>query len=128
MKILIDTAPLLWLATEPKRLSETALALVADPENRLFFSAASAWEIAVKSALGKLPLPDRVDRIVPEIRDFYAIESLSFDEESALQVPSLPDIHRDPFDRMLLCQAIVHGLAVLTPDSVMHRYPVRTIW
>lgn len=128
MKILLDTAPLLWLASAPDRLSDTASRLILDPDNKLFLSAVSAWEIAVKASLGKLLLPDRVDRFVPEIREFYAIESLSLDEESTFQVGRLPDLHRDPFDRMLLCQAIVHALSVLTPDEVMHRYPVRTIW
>ena len=128
MRILLDTAPLLWLASAPERLSDTASRVILDADNKLLLSAVSAWEILLKASLGKLVLPDRPERFVPEIREFYAIESLSLDEESTLQVDRLPDIHRDPFDRMLLCQAIVHGLTVVTPDRVLHEYPVRTIW
>ncbi len=128
MKVLLDTAPLLWLASAPDRLSDAALRLILDADNKLFLSAVSAWEIALKVSLGKLALPDRPDRFIPEIREFYAMESLSLDEESTLQIDRLPKIHRDPFDRMLLCQAIVHGLAIVTPDRVLHEYPVRTIW
>lgn len=128
MKLLLDTAPLLWLASEPDRLSDTASRLILDPDNELFLSTVSAWEIAIKTALGKLVLPDRPDRLVPEIRQFYSIGSLPLDEESTFQVARLPDIHRDPFDRMLICQAITSGFAVVTPDEVIQRYPVRTIW
>ncbi len=128
MRILLDTAPLLWLAAAPGRLSETASSLLQDRDNRLFLSAVSAWEIAIKAAAGKIDLPDHPERLVPEIREAYAIELLPLDEESALQLDRLPSLHRDPFDRMLLCQAIVHGMAVVTPDKVLQRYPVRTIW
>lgn len=128
MKLLLDTAPLLWLASAPDRLSDTASRLILDPENEIYLSAVSAWEIALKASLGKLVLPDRPDRLVPDLREFYAIESLPLDEESTFQVGRLPEIHRDPFDRMLICQAITLGLAVVTPDEVVQRYPVRTIW
>lgn len=128
MRLLLDTAPLLWLASAPGRLSDAASRLILDTDNEVFLSAVSTWEIAVKTSLGKLALPDRPDRLVPKIREYYAIDSLALDEESTLQVGSLPDLHRDPFDRMLLCQAIVHGLAVVTPDRVLHEYPVRTLW
>lgn len=128
MKILLDTAPFLWLAADPGRLSEAATSLIGDPDNEIFLSSVSGWEVAIKTALGKLVLSDRPERLVPKIRETYAIEPLPLSEESAFQLDRLPDLHRDPFDRMLLCQAIVHALAIVTPDTVMHRYPVRTIW
>lgn len=128
MKILLDTAPFLWLAIGSERLSGVAAKLILDPDNRVFLSSVSTWEMAVKVRLGKLHLPDRLDRLVPEIRDAYDIDTLALDEEATLQLDRLPDLHRDPFDRMILCQSIVHGLTVVTPDAAVRDYPVRTAW
>lgn len=128
MKLLLDTAPFLWLAIGSERLSGVAAKLILDPDNRVFLSSVSTWEMAVKVRLGKLHLPDRLDRLVPEIRDAYDIDTLALDEEATLQLDRLPDLHRDPFDRMLLCQSIAHGLTVVTPDASMRDYPVRTAW
>ncbi len=99
-----------------------------DPENEAYLSAVSAWEIAMKNALGIMPLPEPVDRYVPTFRKRELIEPLPLSEEMALQVVRLPMIHRDPFDRLLICQAIAEGMAILTPDEVIRQYPVRTIW
>jgi len=73
-------------------------------------------------------LPTAPERFVPDQREAHGIEALALDEESVLQVTRLPDHHRDPFDRMLVCQAIAHGLVILTPDPLIARYPVRTVW
>ena len=100
----------------------------ADPENEAFLSAASAWEIAVKNRLGRLPLPSKPAIFVPAQRVAHGIEGLALDEEAALHVAKLPEIHRDPFDRMLVAQAIVGGLVLLTPDDHIRDYPVRTLW
>lgn len=128
MRLLLDTCTFLWIAVNAKDLSVSARKLFVDPGNDVFLSVASAWEIAVKHRLGKLPLPEPVARFVPALRERHGIESLTLDEESALHEARLPPLHRDPFDRILVSQAIVHGLVILTPDSQVQQYPVRTIW
>ena len=88
----------------------------------------SVWEIAVKYRSGRLPLPEPPDRLIPVERELRGVLPLAFDEESALQVLRLPPLHRDPFDRMLISQAIAQGLAIVTPDPLIAQYPVRVIW
>lgn len=128
MRLLLDTCTFLWIAVDADALSARARELFADPGNDALLSVVSAWEIAVKNRLGKLPLPEPVDRLVPALREKYGVESLLLDEESALHESRLPALHRDPFDRMLISQALVHGLVLLTPDSQIQKYPVRTTW
>jgi len=128
MKLLLDTCTLLWIAINSNELSQRARELFVDPHNLVLLSVASAWEIAVKNRLGKLPLPQPVERFVPSLRTKYCVESLPLDEESALHEARLPPLHRDPFDRILVSQAIVHGLVLLTPDSLIQQYPVRSTW
>lgn len=128
MRLLLDTATFLWIITDAPDLSGHARGLFVDPGNEVFLSAVSAWEIAVKYALGRLPLPEPPERFVPSQREQHGIEELPLDEETALHLVRLPLLHRDPFDRMLVCQAIVHGLVILTPDSLVNQYPVRTMW
>lgn len=128
MRFLLDTCSFLWLLTDAPDLSETARRLIRDPGNDIFLSAVSAWEISVKHGLGKLPLPAPPERFVPAQREYHGVTSLDLDEESVLQVHRLPALHRDPFDRAIVCQAIVHGLGVLTPDPLIAQYPVRCIW
>ena len=82
----------------------------------------------MKNALGRLPLPEAPVHYVPSARTRHGIEPLALDEEATLQLPKLPALHRDPFDRMLVCQAIAHGLDVVTPDPAITQYPVRTLW
>ena len=78
--------------------------------------------------LARLPLPEAPDRHVPQLRARHGIESLALDEDAVMQIGKLPGHHRDPFDRMLVCQALAHGLTLLTPDPLISRYPVRTAW
>jgi PIN domain nuclease of toxin-antitoxin system len=128
MKILVDTCTFLWIAAESPRLSKTAAALFLDLDNERYLSAASAWEIAIKHAAGRLPLPERPGVFVPMIREASGIASLAIDEESTLHAGRLPGLHPDPFDRMLVAQAIVHGMAILTPDPAIEQYAVRVLW
>lgn len=97
-------------------------------ENQQFLSVVSAWEIAIKSATGRLRIPEPVDQFVPKRRELNRASSLVLDEDTVLQLPKLPPIHADPFDRMLICQAIVHGMVILTPDEQISKYPVRVMW
>lgn len=128
MKLLLDTVTFLWLVAEPERLTPSVREAASEPANDVYLSAVSAWEIAVKHAIGRLPLPEAPERFVPRERSRHGIDGLPLDEDSTLQLPRLPALHRDPFDRMLICQAITHGLVLATPDPEIARYPVRTIW
>ena len=128
MRILLDTATFLWAVADPSELSGKARELIVDPGNEIFLSSVSAWEIAIKYALGRLPLPEPPDRFVPIQRKDHGIEPLPLDEEAALHLARLPLLHKDPFDRMLVCQAMVHGLVILTPDKLVNQYPVRAMW
>ena len=101
---------------------------VIDPDNEVYLSAASAWEIAIKHALGKLPLPDQPGQFVPTQRALLGLATLPVEEEAVLAVARLPALHRDPFDRLLICQALTHGLLLVSPDPLMQQYPVRTLW
>jgi len=128
VRILLDTCTFLWLATEIGQVSAKAKEAFADPENEAFLSVVSCWEIAVKHAAGKLKLPQPPFRLISTYRDRYGVGSLSLDEESALHVGRLPKLHGDPFDRMLVCQSVVQGMPILTPDELIAQYPIRTIW
>lgn len=128
MRLLLDTCTFLWLVSEPEQVSAKARELFVDPSNEVFMSAVSCWEIAVKHALGRLPLPESPGQFVTAQREAHGIESLPLDEECALHVARLPSLHTDPFDRMLVSQAIVHGLALVSPDKQIARYPVRIFW
>jgi len=91
-------------------------------------SAVSSWEIAVKFGLGRLSLPSPPSKFVPDQRRLRGVESLPLEEDAVLHVQRLPRLHNDPFDRMLVCQALVHGLVILTPDELITQYPARTLW
>ncbi|MBI3493595.1 MAG: type II toxin-antitoxin system VapC family toxin [Acidobacteria bacterium] len=128
MKLLVDTCAFLWIAGGGRPLPPGAAAAYSSQDNDVYLSAASAWEIAIKHSLGRLPLPVPPHRLVFEERERRGLESLPVDEESALHVARLPPLHADPFDRLIVAQAIVHGLTILTPDPFIHRYPARTLW
>jgi PIN domain nuclease of toxin-antitoxin system len=116
VRLLLDTCTFLWVITDSPRLSAHALELFRSPDHEAFLSAASAWEISTKHSLGRLRLPQSPERFIPAMREHHGIDALAIDEESVLQTIRLPALHRDPFDRLLVCQAIVHGLTLLTPD------------
>lgn len=128
MRLLLDTCTFLWLTEDAPSLSAAARAAFADPDNEIFLSAVSAWEISLKHQLGKLPLPDPPHVFVPQQRELHGVAPLPLGEPAPLQLSRLPQHHRDPFDRLLICQAIAEGLVLLTPDSEIQRYPVRTLW
>jgi len=128
LRLLLDTCTFLWIASGDAALSGVARDLFSDASNEVFLSSVSTWEIIVKHALGRLPLPRLPHEFVPEQRRRHRIEALALDETAVLQLAKLPDYHRDPFDRMLVCQAAAHGLTILTPDPMISRYPVPTTW
>ena len=128
MTFLLDTCTFLWLVSDAPELSSNARDYFKNPDNDVYLSAVSTWEVAVKHALGRLPLPEPPDRFVPMQRERHGIVALPLEEEATLYLPRLPSLHSDPFDRMLVCQALVHSLVLLTPDKEISRYPVRTTW
>jgi PIN domain nuclease of toxin-antitoxin system len=128
MKVLVDTCTILWIASQSPRLSRRAAAIFLESGNERYLSAASAWEIGIKHALGRLPLPARPDIFVRKVREASGIVPLDIDEESALRAGKLPSLHADPFDRLLVAQAIVHGMTILTPDPEIEQYAVRVSW
>lgn len=128
MELLLDTCTFLWMITSDERLSERSLELLEDPDNDVFLSAASCWEIAVKHSLGKLELPEDPSDYIPHQRIRHGVDALAVTESATLLVPRLPAIHRDPFDRVLVCQAIDQGFTLLSPDPVLRKYPAKVIW
>jgi PIN domain nuclease of toxin-antitoxin system len=128
LRVLLDTCTFLWLVSGASELSETARRTFRDTGNEVFLSAVSVWEIAVKHALGRLPLPEEPAALVPHWRSAHGIEPLAVDETAVLHLTGIPPLHRDPFDRMLVCQAIAGGLVILTPDREVAAYPIRTLW
>jgi PIN domain nuclease of toxin-antitoxin system len=125
--ILLDTQCWLWWLVSPEKLSSSALQQLADGENTLLLSAASSWEIAIKYSLGKLPLPEPPEAFVSSriIRD--GVTPLPVEHAHALRVSALPLHHRDPFDRLLIAQAQIEGVPVMTVDPVFLRYGVEVI-
>lgn len=128
MKLLLDTHLLLWAAGEPRKLPAAALALINDPANELIFSAASLWEIAIKRRLGRNDF--RVDprQLRRGLLDNGYLE-LPIASEHAIAIDLLPPLHKDPFDRILIVQATIEGITLLTADPVVARYrgPVREV-
>lgn len=116
------------MQASPERLSSEALRLIEDPGNELLLSAASSWEIAIKYALGKLPLPEPPATYVPSRMLSSGTVSLPVEHSHALHVADLPDHHRDPFDRLLVSQALLDGLVILTADPQLEPYGVRLRW
>ncbi len=122
MKLLLDTHLLLWAAGEPDKLSERARTLIDDQNNVLVFSAASLWEVTIKVGLGRADFqvdPHLLRRGLIE----NGYEELPITSQHALAVGQLPDVHRDPFDRILVAQAMVEGLLLLTHDPLVQAYP-----
>ncbi len=128
MKILLDTHTFLWWITDSPRLSARAREVIRDSNNELFFSAASGWEIAIKAQLGRLQLPDNLEQFIVEQLSLNTILVLPIQLRHALHVYTLPQHHRDPFDRMLVAQSQVENLPILTTDPQIAQYDVETIW
>ena len=128
MKILLDTCTFLWITQDSKELSSTAREIFKSAENEIFLSSVSAWEISVKYKLKKLKLKSSPSDFIPRSRESHGIRELTLSERSVLNVNKLPDFHNDPFDRMLVCQALEEEFVILTPDEHIHKYPVKALW
>ena len=128
MKLLLDTCAFLWFQADSPHLSPTARAAILDPANEVYLSAVSVWEIARKYAQGGISLPWQPSTLIPAVRQESGIESLSLTETDALAAEKLQLFHKDPFDRMLIAQALMGGLSIVTCDRAFEPYPVRVIW
>ncbi len=128
MRCLLDTCTFLWIIAGANELSPAAKEIFTNPANEALLSAVSVWELSVKHALGKLPLPSTIERFIVEERERHGIAALPLNERAVLHLHKLPALHREPFDRMLICQAIEHDCLLLTPDPLITQYPVRTHW
>ncbi|GAB3431595.1 type II toxin-antitoxin system VapC family toxin [Actinophytocola sediminis] len=124
MRVLIDTQPWLWLQVSPERLNDESMAMVKHPDNDLLLSAASSWEMSVKYALGTLPLPVPPASYVPERMRANGVRGLPVTHRHALHVATLPRHHGDPVDRLLIAQAQLDQLTILTADRSFERYDV----
>jgi len=128
MNLLLDTCTFLWIISKDSQLSQKAEKLFSQANNDVYLSAVSLWEISVKYQLGKLPLPESPRSYIPKQRERHGIETLPLQEGDIMHLLSLPVLHKDPFDRMLICQAIQGNMSLLTPDPLIQNYPVKTVW
>jgi len=128
VNLLLDTATFLWYVSADARLPADTRDLIRDPEHEVWLSVVSIWEIVIKAQLGRLPLPGPAWAYASNQRERHAIASLPLEEVAVAALAKLPAVHRDPFDRMLVCQAIQHELTIVTNDEIIERYPVKTLW
>ena len=128
MKLLLYTHAFLWLIAGDDRLSENARQTFLNTENSLFFSAASLWEICIKKSLGKISLKDGWFQTIQEEMEINTIQWLPIEMTHCAEVTKLPFHHRDPFDRMLIAQAIVEEMKLISRDSPLSNYAIELIW
>ncbi len=128
MNLLLDSCTPIWLASEPTRLSQTAVAAINTPDAILHVSHATLWEITLKHSAGKLTLPSAPRRWWTEQAGKWGLVELSLTAEALLRGSELPAHHKDPFDRVILAQALMHDLVVVSPDESFPPYGVRAVW
>ena len=128
MRCLLDTHTLIWLSSDDPNLSERARAMLCAPENKLYASLASLWEMQIKVSLGKLDVDVDIEEFWGDVLLAYRIESLDIKSEHILNHRNLSAIHRDPFDRMLVSQAQIEGMTLITKDQHISKYSVDVLW
>jgi PIN domain nuclease of toxin-antitoxin system len=128
MRALLDTCTLIWATLSPSTLSRQAQQIIADESNEIVVSAASAWEIATKVRIGKLPEAERLELNFMQVMEVAGYTLLSIDTECALRAGRLIAGHRDPFDRMIAAQALALDIPILSPDTLLDQFVVRRIW
>ena len=128
MRLLLDTCTFLWFTQDRTSLSDIARDALTDMDNVVFMSAVTAWEISIKYRRGRLPLPLPPAQFLQDRRVRYGFKPLAVDENAAFHAATLPVIHKDPFDRMLVCQAMQESLTLVTPDPNIRKYAVNTLW
>jgi PIN domain nuclease of toxin-antitoxin system len=128
VRLLVDTHCWLWSLLSPERLNEQAQIALKDPENEISLSVASTWEIVVKFGLGKLDLPSPPPEYIPDRLNQLGHQTLTIRQEHVFRLGTLPSHHRDPFDRLLVAQAQVEELRLMTADKVLTAYDVPIFW
>lgn len=128
MRLLLDTQCWLWWFAQPEKLNENAIKQIADETNEVWLSVASVWEMGIKVSIGKLPLPEKIDHYVSTRMTKLGARSLEIAASHALRVAALPLHHRDPFDRMLIAQAQVEEMTLVSADSTFNQYEVSLLW
>ncbi|MDF5728637.1 MAG: type II toxin-antitoxin system VapC family toxin [Rhizonema sp. PD38] len=128
MKLLLDTQCLLWWFAQPERLNSETIAQIDNETNELWLSVASVWEMGIKIAIGKLPLPEPLDSYISSRMMQLGAKSLSITASHAVQASALPLHHRDPFDRMLIAQAQMEEMMLVSADSIFRQYDVSILW
>ena len=124
MRILLDTHVFLWYISADSQLPATLRDVIRDPVNEVYLSVASVWEAVIKYAIGKLPLQEAPAEYLPKQREAHRIAPLPVEEAAFVHLAGLPPLHRDPFDRILVAQALQHGLTLATMDDAVRVYPV----
>ena len=128
MRVLLDTNSFLWFISGSNRLSIDAQRFIADLDNQLVLSLASLWEIAIKISIGKLELLQPFDQLIPQQLKENDIHVMPIELSHLTKILGLPFYHRDPFDRLIIAQALTEGLSVISPDIVFSKYSVKLIW
>ncbi len=128
MKILLDTHTFLWWVADDPQISANAKDIISDPNNEIYFSVVSAWEIIIKVGTGKLSLSEPPEIYIPSRVASNQFEILPVQISHILKINSLPNFHKDPFDRLLIAQSLVEDLSLITVDGAIAQYPVKTIW
>ncbi len=127
MKVLLDTSVLLWWLSAPEKIPANLLEVLSAPDTVVLFSQVSLLEIQIKVGLDKLALDFPVEQI-PELADRSGLTALPLDNAAIFTLPKLPSVHRDPFDRLLVCEAIQQGIPLVSSDAILRRYPLKIIW
>jgi len=128
MKYLLDTHVLLWIESNPEQLSQKVSSIIQDFDNTLFLSLATVWEVQIKVQIGKLKLQNPLSQVVRNQLQNNHVELLTIRLDHLFEMDNLPLHHRDPFDRLLIAQARVEGLTLLSIDAIFAKYPVSVIW
>lgn len=128
MKLLLDTHAFLWWCADDPRLSLSVIDAVGSEENEVYLSVVSGWEIAIKNRLGRLPLPEKPGTFVPQMIERHSLAVLPVGLRHSLFDAELPVFHNDPFDRLLVAQAVLEDMTLVTDDRAVTSYPVKSLW
>jgi len=128
MRYLLDTQSFLWGNLVDSQLSEKAREIIADGQNEIYFSAASAWEIAIKAAKGRLVLPEKPAKYIANRMSLHRFQALPIEISHTTKVYELPNHHADPFDRLLIAQSLLEALPLITKDDLINLYDLEIIW
>ena len=128
MKYLLDTHTLIWWALEPNKLSKNVLILLEDPDNEIFFSVVSIWEMQIKIQLNKLRLPLRLSELIEQQQTINHIDLLPLLPSHIYAMEKLPFYHKDPFDRLLIAQSFITNLIFISKDPAFVQYPIHCVW